>query len=89
VIEVIEAENKGKVEVYFRTTVVPGLVGKEDILEIAKFIAKKGGKRYILQQYHPRNLIDKRYEKIRPYPKEILEELADSCSKFVKTTVVN
>lgn len=37
----------------FRSTVIPGLIGEEDILAIVRQI--KGAKRYILQQFLPRN----------------------------------
>ena len=52
----------------FRTTVVPGLVNYEDILDIGSYIA--GCKRYVLQQYFP----DKAYKKIYKisYPKKTL-----------------
>jgi pyruvate-formate lyase-activating enzyme len=35
----------------FRTTVVPGIVAREDVEEVAKLIA--GAKRYVLQQFRP------------------------------------
>ena len=40
----------------FRTTVVPGIVVREDVEEVAKLIA--GAKRYVLQQFRPRRTID-------------------------------
>ena len=58
----------------FRTTVVPGLLGKEDILSIAKWLS--GSKRYILQQFTvPGELMDKNLAKSKPYPKEFFNDL--------------
>lgn len=64
----------------FRTTVVPELLDKEDILEIARQI--KEGHRYILQQFLPEKTLDKRYEEIKPYSKEKLEEMREKVKNF-------
>lgn len=62
----------GKVDYEFRTTVVPGLFEKEDIIKIGEWI--KGAKLYALQQFRNINVADKKFGKIKPYPKEKLEE---------------
>ena len=62
------------VDYEFRTTVVPGLLTKEDILLIAERI--KGAKRYYLQQFKPTGShIDERYSEVTPYPLELLHEI--------------
>ncbi len=63
---------EGKVDYEFRTTVVPGLVGKEDIIKIGEWI--KGAKLYALQQFRNIDVADKKYEKVKPYSKEKIEE---------------
>jgi pyruvate formate lyase activating enzyme len=58
----------------FRTTVVPGLLNKDDILSITEWLS--GSKRYILQQFTvPGELIDKNLVKFKPYPKEFFDDL--------------
>ena len=58
----------------FRTTVVTGLLSKDDILSIAQWL--NGSKRYILQQFTvPGELMDKNLAKSKPYPKEFFNDL--------------
>ncbi len=57
----------------FRTTVVPGIVRKEDILKIARWIAP--AKKYFLQQYRPQRTLDPAFKEIDPYPLEYLMEI--------------
>lgn len=57
----------------FRTTVVPGIVTINDIKEIVQLIV--GAKKYVLAQFRPKNTFDKGYEKITPYPINVLEEM--------------
>ena len=58
----------------FRTTIVPGLLNKDDILSIAQWLS--GSRRYILQQFTiPGELIDKNLVKSRPYPREFFDDL--------------
>ncbi len=64
-----------------RTTVVPGLVKEEDILEIARQV--KRAKKYTLQQFLPRITLDKRYESIKPYSKEVLEKMRKKAEDYV------
>lgn len=58
----------------FRTTVVPGLLSKEDITQIAERIG--GAKRYFIQQFKSNNShVDEKYSKVAPYPLELLREV--------------
>jgi pyruvate formate lyase activating enzyme len=58
----------------FRTTVVPGLVGAEDIRRIGEML--DGAKLFQVQQFQPENTIDRRYLQTRPYSREELRALA-------------
>jgi len=58
----------------FRTTVVPGLVGEEDLLEIAKIL--KGAGLFQVQQYSPGHTIDRNYLQIKPYSGEEIQKMA-------------
>jgi pyruvate formate lyase activating enzyme len=72
----VEILKSGKVDCEFRTTVVPGLLNKEDIIEITKWI--KGAKRYYIQQFRPLNTFDKKYLEVEPYTLTEMEEIRDS-----------
>ena len=79
-------ESKLDIDYEFRTTVVPGLIEEEDILAIARQI--KGAKRYVLQQFLPRTTLDKQYERIKPYSKEVLEKMRKRAESYVETCQV-
>ena len=74
-------ELKLDIDYEFRTTVVPGLIEEEDILAIARQI--KGAKRYVLQQFLPRTTLDKQYECLKPYSKEVLEKMSQRAESYV------
>jgi pyruvate formate lyase activating enzyme len=57
----------------FRTTVVPELVTFDDIKEIVELI--KGAKEYFLDQFRPKNVLDKNWENLIPYNLKKLEEM--------------
>jgi len=58
----------------FRTTVVSGLLTKNDIVSIAQWL--DGSKRYILQQFTiPGELMDKNLAIQNPYPKDFFESI--------------
>jgi pyruvate formate lyase activating enzyme len=67
----------------FRTTIVPGLHVKDDILKIAQMI--KGAKLYVIQQFKPEKTLGNIQKK--PFIHEQLQQFAEECSKFVKTEV--
>ena len=58
----------------FRTTVVPGLVGEKDLLEIAQML--HGAALFQVQQFSPRNTIDRNFLQIEAFPPEEVERLA-------------
>jgi pyruvate formate lyase activating enzyme len=65
----------------FRTTVVPSLLNKDDILSIAQWL--RGSMRYILQQFTiPGELMDKNLAKSRPYPKEFFDDLKSAIKDY-------
>lgn len=68
----------------FRTTVVPGLLGREDVRKIGRWL--EGAEVYQLQQFVPHDTIDPAYLEVRPYPKEefiMLQEIARPYFKDV------
>jgi len=82
----IDILKEGKVDYEFRSTIVPTLHTKEDVMEMAKWI--KGAKRYYLQNFRPEKTIDPKFEKIKPYPQEFLLEIQKSISPFFETCQV-
>lgn len=84
--ESIKILKEGKVDYEFRTTVVPTVLNKEDILKIAKWI--RGAKRYYLQNFLPEKTIDPEFEKIKPYPQEYLLEIQKAISPFFEVCQV-
>ncbi len=64
----------------FRTTAVPGLVSKEDIVEIGRFL--KGARFFSIQQFRAENCLDKNFNKKEPYPESELEEFKKSIEPF-------
>jgi len=74
------------IEYEFRTTVVPGIIDRRNILEIASSIAS--AKKYCLQQFVPRDTLDKGFLKVRPYPKEELDKMATLASEHVHNVIV-
>lgn len=76
----IDILKEGMVNYEFRTTVVPTLHEREDILEIAKWIS--GAKKYYLQNFRSEKTINKNFEKIKPYSRDFLLEIQKSISPF-------
>ena len=69
----------------FRTTVVPGYATSEDIVEIAKYLADRGGSKYVLQQFLPHEVLEKNLSSMQPYPTTLLTRMAEECNKFLPT----
>ncbi|MCK5595014.1 anaerobic ribonucleoside-triphosphate reductase activating protein [bacterium] len=71
----------------FRTTVVPTLHEEEDILRIAEFI--NGAKKYAMQNFSTQGeILDPKFEKIKPYPIEKLNKIQELVSPYVGECVV-
>lgn len=74
---------EGRVDCEFRTTVVPNLLEKKDILKISQWLS--GPKRYYLQNFRPEKTIDPKFEKIKPYPDKYLSDILKTISPFFET----
>lgn len=70
----IEILRSSELVYLFRTTVVPGLVGERDLLEIAQML--HGAPLFQLQQFSGKNTIDADYARVQPYPAEEINRLA-------------
>jgi pyruvate formate lyase activating enzyme len=73
---------KGDIDYEFRTTAVPGIVFEKDIKKIGEWIV--GAKLYALQQFRNIDVADKKFEKVKPYSREKIEEFAKLIKNKVK-----
>tara|TARA_Y100000310_G_C20668309_1_gene808845 strand:- start:564 stop:1262 length:699 start_codon:yes stop_codon:yes gene_type:complete len=65
----------------FRTTVVKGLVSKEDIVDICNWL--KGSKKYAIQQFDKRQkLINDEVKKFPIYTKEEMSDFKEYCQEY-------
>jgi pyruvate formate lyase activating enzyme len=72
--------NSGTIDYEFRTTVVPGLLGREDVELIAERIS--GAKRFYLQQFRANGShVDGSYSQVTPYPLELLQDVRNRIAK--------
>jgi len=76
----IEILKQGKINCECRTTVVPSVLDKKDILKIVQWIS--GVPKYYLQNFRPEKTIDPKFEKIKPYPQKYLLEIQRAASPF-------
>jgi len=72
-------KNSG-IDYEFRTTVVPTIHTKEDIIKIAKAIAP--AKKYFLQNFRAEKTINPKFEKIKPYSKDFLLEIKEEIAGY-------
>jgi len=76
----IEILKESEIDYEFRTTIVPTLLDKKDIVKIARWIGP--GKRYFLQNFRAEKTINPKFEKIRSYPDDYLLEIKKAISPF-------
>jgi len=70
----------------FRTTVVPTLLSEKDVEDLAIYI--KGAEKFVLQQFVPKETLDKSLKEVKAYEKEELEKMAEICKQYVPNTVL-
>ena len=65
----------------FKTTIIPELINKKDIIEIASWL--KNAKRYYLQQFKNNTpLISQKLQEIRPYTNNYLKEILQEIKSY-------
>ncbi len=77
---------QGSVACEFRTTCVPGLVGKDDILQLGALL--RGAQSWVLQQFVPHYSLADSYRVLEPYPVSLLENFAELAREFVPKVVL-
>jgi len=79
--ESINILKEGKIDYEFRTTMIPRLLGKEDIIKIVKWIGP--AKRYCLQNFEPGgNTINPNFKNMKPCLEEYLLEIQKAVAPF-------
>jgi pyruvate formate lyase activating enzyme len=85
-VHTIKILKTGKVECEFRTTVVPGFVDEEDLMEIGGLV--KGVKSFVLQQFVPDDTLDKALSSLKPYSRESMTCFAESMKKYAENVTL-
>ncbi|MFQ6105627.1 MAG: anaerobic ribonucleoside-triphosphate reductase activating protein [Candidatus Hydrothermarchaeaceae archaeon] len=74
----VEIIRESGIDYEFRTTVVPSLLTRRDILEIGAWL--KGAKRYYLHQFRPQITLDKAFQDEKPYKLKGLNSFRDAVN---------
>jgi pyruvate formate lyase activating enzyme len=82
----VEMLKMGKVAYEFRTTVVPEIVTPEDVTRICELA--KGVKIHAFQQFVPQDTLDKRFEGLKPYGSEVINEFAGNMKGCAENVVL-
>jgi pyruvate formate lyase activating enzyme len=82
----MEILKKGKVPYEFRTTAVPELVTAQDVTCIGEMV--KGSKTHAIQQFIAHDTLDKRYQTLKPYSPETIDDFAKIIQSFTEKVVV-
>lgn len=82
----IEMLKTGKVPYEFRTTVAPELVTAQDIINIGEIV--KGAKTFALQQFIPKDTLEKHFETLKPYLPEAMNEFAEIMKKYAENVTL-
>ncbi len=76
----INLTKKSDIDYEFKTTVVPQILSKKDVLEIIKWL--KPAKKFVIQKFKPTKTIDSRFEKVKPYSDDFYNSLLKAASPF-------
>ena len=82
----IEMLKMGKVAYEFRTTIVPEIITVEDVSNICELT--KGSKTHAIQQFVPKDTLEKRFEALKPYAPAIIKEFAETMKDYVENVVL-
>ncbi len=82
----MEMLKMGKVPYEFRTTVVPELLTAADAHSIGEMV--KGSQIHALQQFVPDDTLDKKFQTLKPYPPETIDEFAKTIGQFTQKVIL-
>jgi pyruvate formate lyase activating enzyme len=75
-----------KVPYEFRTTVVPEIVTAQDAACIGELV--KGSKKHALQQFIPQDTLDKRFQTLKPYTPETINDFAEIIRRYTENVIL-
>lgn len=78
--ESVDILKESKIDFEFRTTVVPGITDKEDVLKIAKWISP--AKKYYLQNFKNEKILNEKMGGVKPYSYDQMKEIKNEVSSF-------
>lgn len=70
----------------FRTTMVPDMVTRDDVMELLTTVGPL--KRYVLQQFRPGKTLDRSLSETRPYPTLFIEDVAEEARQHASEVLV-
>jgi pyruvate formate lyase activating enzyme len=73
----------GKVDYEFRTTLVPTLIGEEEVYDLARRI--RGARRYTLQSFNPRDPLDSGLKKVAPWDDKTLQRIQTRVNEILRS----
>ncbi len=73
--ETVAMLKQAPVEVEFRTTCIPALVGTEELDAMAKLL--EGAPLWVLQQFAPSHAMDAAWQQMEPYTEDVLRDFAE------------
>ncbi len=76
------------VDYEIRTTVVPTITDREDLIRMGKILREFGVKRYVLQQFRNEDVYEKRFKMIKPYSKHFYFEIGRILKEILKEVIV-
>jgi pyruvate formate lyase activating enzyme len=83
----VEVLKNSSIDYEFRTTVVPGLVMLEDLIDIAKWLS--GARLYVLQQFRPtKSLLDPSLQETEPYSSMQIQTGTSLVRPYVQEVMV-
>ena len=85
--ESIDLIRSSGVDYEFRTTVIPGIVGKHEVIEIGKWL--QGSKKYAIQNFSGgKPLVSDKLIDLTPYSHEELEEMKSAVEPYFQRVLI-
>ena len=73
-------------EYEFRTTIVPGIHDKGTMVKLAKDLKEIVKLNYVFQQFRPKNCLDPKYLKMRPFSSQEMQDILKSVQRILPNT---
>lgn len=73
------------VDYEFRTTLVPTILAKKDVVKICSFI--KNANLFCLQKFNPENALNKEFQKLRPFEENEVNSIIEECLPNIRNII--